>query len=236
MEQTRQIKQFPFYDFYAEILNGLNDESAGRITKQMCEYMFSKSPLAELTDGKERFLWGNLVDVLEESKEHLLNGTQPKGLNMKMKHFTFQENFYEALLLLDDKQGGQYIKAISGYMFKDKTPTLKPPLDSFFALAKRKLDLSKTRRRVGSKGGKTERIPVTTEQVKKADEFAGASIGMDGFLQRYPQIRNDIYKSSMHLTSGIDWTTLAYELPDSPYRDCKSLYQILTHCNEIIGK
>ena len=26
MEQIRQIKQFPFYDFYAEILNGLNDE------------------------------------------------------------------------------------------------------------------------------------------------------------------------------------------------------------------
>ncbi len=60
MEQTRQIKQFPFYDFYAEILGGLSDESAGRITKQMCEYMFSKSPLAELTDGKERFYWGNL--------------------------------------------------------------------------------------------------------------------------------------------------------------------------------
>ena len=38
MEQTRQIKQFQFYDFYAEILNGLNDESAGRMAKQMCEY------------------------------------------------------------------------------------------------------------------------------------------------------------------------------------------------------
>ena len=82
MEQTRQIKQFPFYDFYAEILNGLNDESAGRMAKQMCEYMFSKLPLAELTDGKERFYWGNLGDVLEESKEHLLNGTQLKGLNI----------------------------------------------------------------------------------------------------------------------------------------------------------
>ena len=235
MEQTSQIKQFPFYDFYAEILNGLKDEEAGRMAKRMCEYMFSKPPPAELTDDKERFYWGNLVDVLKESKEDLFSGRSSTGLNRRMKHFTFQENFYDALLLLDDKQGGQYIKAISGYMFKDKTPTLKPPLDSFFALAKRKLDLSKTRRRVGSKGGKTERIPVTTEQVKKADEFAGASIGIDGFLQRYPQIRNDIYKSSMHLTSGIDWTTLAYELPDSPYRDCKSLYQILMHYNEIVG-
>ena len=235
MEQTRQIKQFPFYDFYAEILNGLNDESAGRMAKRMCEYMFSKSPLAELADGKERFYWGNLVDVLEESKEYLLNGTQPKGLNRKMKHFTFQENFYEALLLLDDKQGGRYVKAICGYMFEDKMPTLKPPMDSFFALAKRKLDLSKTRKRSGSKGGKTKRIPVTAEQVRKEDVFAGASIGMDGFLKQYPHVRNDIYKLSMRLTDGIDWTKLADRLPYSAYRDSTNLYQIVAHYKEIVG-
>ena len=120
-------------------------------------------------------------------------------------------------------------------MFEDKSPTLKPPIDSFFALAKRKLDLSKTRRRVGSKGGKTERISVTTEQVKSVDKMAGMSIGMDGFLKQYPQVRNDIYKSSLHLTSGIDWTTLADELSTSPYCDCKSLYQILMHYDEIVG-
>ena len=236
MEQTRQIKQFQFYDFYAEILSGLNDESAGRIVRLMCEYMFTDNAVAEIKDDKERFYWGNIVDVLQESKENELKGKQSTGLNRKMKHFTFQDNFYDAIKLLDDKQGGQYIKAICGYMFENKMPTLKPPTDGFFILAKRKLDLSKTRKRIGSKGGKAERIPVTTEQVKKADKFAGASIGMDGFLQRYPQVRKDIYKSSMHLTSGIDWTTLAYELPASPYRDCKSLYQILTHCDEIIGK
>lgn len=56
---------------------------------------------------------------------------------------------------------------------------LKPPLDSFFTLAKRKLDLSKTRKRIGSKGGKTERIPVTTEQVKAADTMRGQSIEAD---------------------------------------------------------
>ena len=236
MEQTGQIKQFPFYDFYAEILSGITDEEAGRMAKRMCKYIFSQEPPEEITDGKERFYWGNLVDVLEESKADLLNGRSSTGLNRRMKHFTFQENFYDALQLLDDKQGGQYVKAICGYMFEDKSPTLKPPIDSFFALAKRKLDLSKTRRRVGSKGGKTERIPVTSEQVKSADKMAGVSIGIDGFLKQYPQVRNDIYKSSMHLTSGIDWTTLADELPTSPYYDCKSLYQILTHYDEIIGE
>lgn len=235
MEQTRQIKQFQFYDFYAEILNGLNDESAGRIARLMCEYMFTDNAVAEIKDDKERFYWGNIVDVLQESKDNELNGKQSTGLNRKMKHFTFQDNFYDAIKLLDDKQSGQYIKAMCGYMFENKTPTLKPPTDGFFMLAKRKLDLSKTRKRNGSKGGKAERIPVTVEQVKKADIMAGASIGMDGFLKKYSQIRNDLYKPSMHLASGIDWTTLADKLPYSPYRECKSLYQILSHYNEIVG-
>ena len=234
MEQTRQIKQFQFYDFYAEILNGLNDKSAGRIARLMCEYMFTDTAVAEIKDDKERFYWGNIVDVLEESKVNGLNGKQSTGLNRKMKHFTFQDNFYDAIKLLDDKQSGQYIKAICGYMFENKTPMLKPPINSFFALAKRKLDLSKTRKRNGSKGGKAERIPVTAEQVKKADIMAGASIGMDGFLKKHPQVRNDLYKPSMHLASGIDWTTLADKLPYSPYRECKSLYQILTHYKEIV--
>ena len=227
MEQTRQNKQFPFYDFYAEILRGLTDEEAGRMTKRICAYMFTHDPVAEITDAKERFYWGNLVDVLEESKK----SATP---NRRMKHFGFQENFYDALQLLDDKQGGQYIKAICGYMFEDKTPMLKPPVDNFFSLAKRKLDLSKLRRRVGSKGGNTERIPVTKEQVRAADQYAAASIGMDGFLKRFPRVKNDIYKSSVHLTVGVDWTILADELPYSSYRDSTSLYQILSHYKEIV--
>ena len=228
MEQTRQNKHFPFYDFYAEILRGLTDEEAGRMTKRMCAYMFTPDPVVDITDAKERFYWGNLVDLLEESKE----SATP---NRRMKHFGFQENFYDALQLLDDKQGGQYVKAICGYMFEDKIPTLKPPLDGFFTLAKRKLDLSKMRRKVGSKGGNTERIPVTKEQVRAADRYAPATIGMDGFLKRFPRVKNDIYKSSVHLAVGVDWTTLADELPSSTYRDSTSLYQILSHYKEIIG-
>ena len=236
MEQTKQIKQFQFYDFYAGILNGLTDESAGRIARLMCEYMFTDNAVADVKDDKERFYWGNIVDVLQESKENEVKGKQSMGLNRKMKHFTFQNNFYNAIKLLDDKQSGQYIKAICGYMFDNKMPILKPPTDGFFILAKRKLDLSKTRKRNGSKGGKAERIPVTAEQVKAADEMRGQSIGMDRFLERNPHIKNDIYKSSMHLTNSVDWTTLDYELPYSEYCDSTSLYQILTHYNEIIGR
>ena len=72
--------------------------------------------------------------------------------------------------------------------------------------------------------------------VKAADKIRGQSIGMEGFLKRNPQVKNDIYKSSMHLAIGIDWNTLDYELPCSEYFDCTSLYEILTHYSDIIGK
>ena len=224
MEQPQAIKQFPFYDFYAEILCTLKDEEAGRLTKRMCAYLFSTEPLPELSDSKERFYWGNLADVLEESKENLVSGKTPTELNRRMKHFTFQENFYDALNLMDDRQGGQYIKAICGYMFEDKLPTLKPPVDSFFALAKRKLDLSKMRKRNGHRGG--------TAKQKRTPE---PPLDMDGFLRRQPQVRNDIYRSSMHLTEGINWSLLNDRLPQSVYRDSTSLYQILIHYRDIVG-
>ncbi|MBR1675710.1 MAG: hypothetical protein IJ706_00150 [Clostridia bacterium] len=64
MEQARQIKQFQFYDFYAEILNGLNDEGAGRMARLICEYMFTDNSEIDVKDDKERFYWGNIVDVL----------------------------------------------------------------------------------------------------------------------------------------------------------------------------
>jgi len=108
-------------------------------------------------------------------------------------------------------------------------------VDLYYTLAKRKLELSKVRSSIGKKGGKAERIPVTTEHVNAIQPEGLSSIGMDGFLKNNPQVKNDIYKSSMHLTEGIDWTMLDYELPNSEYKDCKSLYQILTHNKEIVS-
>ena len=235
MEQTRQIKQFPFYDFYAEILNGLNDESAGQIARLMCEYMFTDNAVADIKDDKERFYWGNIVDVLQKSKENEIKDKQRAGLNRKMNHFTFQDNFYDAIKLLADKQSGQYIKSICGYMFENKTIMLKPPTDGFFILAKRKLDLSKTRKRNGSKGGKKEKMPVIKEQTSVINEITREQLDMDGFLKCNPQIKNNIYPLSMRLTDGVDWTKLADKLPYSAYRDSMNLYQIVAHYKEIFG-
>ncbi len=234
--KQKQLKQFTFYDLYAELMDVLNDEERGKLLRHICGYMFTDREQNELTDKKLIYLWGNIIDYLDVDKQAQLNGRTAKGLNGQMRHFTFYRNFYEAVELIEDKQAGQYIKAVYNYALNNNEPSkLVSPVDLYYTLAKRKLELSKVRSSIGKKGGKAERIPVTTEQVNAIQPKGLSSIGMDGFLANNPQVKNDIYKSSMHLTEGIDWTMLDEELPNSAYRDCKSLYQILTHYKEIIG-
>lgn len=234
MEQ-KQLRQFTFYDLYAELMDVLNDEERGKLLRRMCEYMFTDGEQIELTDKKLNFLWGNIIDYLDVDKQAQLNGKTVRA-SRQMRHFTFYRNFYEAVELMEDKQAGQYIKAVYNFALNNAEPSKLPsPVDLYFTLAKRKLELSKVRSNIGKKGGKAERIPVTCEQVNAIQPVGLSSIGMDGFLKNNPQVKNDIYKSSMHLTEGIDWTMLDYELPNSAYKNCKSLYQILTHHREIIG-
>ena len=234
MEQ-KQLKQFTFYDLYAELRDILNDEDRGKLLRRMCGYMFVGGGQTELTDKKLIFLWGNIVDYLEADKQAQLSGKKVRSTR-NMRHFTFYRNFYEAVELIEDKQAGQYIKAVYNYALNDIEPSkLTPPVDLYYTLAKRKLALSKVRSNVGKKGGNTQRIPVTIEQVSAIQPRGVSSIGMDGFLKNNPQVKNDIYKSSLHLTEGIDWTMLDEELSVSPYHNCKSLYQILTHYKEIVS-
>ena len=234
MEQ-KQLKQFAFYDLYAELMDVLNDEERGKLLRCMCEYVFMDGEQNELADKKLIFLWGNIVDYLDADKQAQLNGKSVRA-SRQMKHFTFYRNFYEAVELMEDKQAGQYVKAIYNYALNSVEPSkLSSPVDLYYTLAKRKLALSKVRSSIGKKGGSAERIPVTIEQVNAVQPKGLSSIGMEGFLKNNPQVKNDIYQSSMHLTEGIDWTTLDEELYTSKYSECKSLYQILTYYKEIVG-
>lgn len=221
MEQT-QLKQFTFYDLYAELMDVLNDEERGKLLRRMCEYMFTDEAQNQLADKKLIFLWGNIVDYLEADKQAKLSGKTVRASG-RMQHFTFYRNFYEATELMEDKQVGQYIKAVYNYALNNAEPSkLVPPVDLYYTLAKRKLKLSKVRSSVGKKGGKAERIPATIEQINAIQPQGLSSIGIEGFLKRNPQVKNDIYKSSMHLTEGINWTSLDEELRYSEYMDCKS--------------
>lgn len=233
--ENKQRKQFTFYDLYAELMDVLNDEERGKLLRRMCEYMFTNGEQNELTDKKLIYLWGNIVDYLEADKQAQESGKSVRA-NRQMWHFTFYRNFYEAVELMEDKQVGQYVKAIYNYALNNAEPNkLSSPVDLYYTLAKRKLALSKVRSNIGKKGGKAVRKLVTCEQVAAIQPSGLSSIGMDGFLKNNPHVKNDIYKSSMHLTEGIDWTMLDEELRISRYHDCKSLYQILTHYKEIVG-
>lgn len=233
MEGKTQLTKFTFYDLYAELMDTLTDEERGKLLRAMCAYAFEDAPPA-LTDKKLVYLWGNIVDTLCVDKEAQESGRTPKGLNRQMKHFMFHRNFYEALPLMDDKQAGQFAKAIYNYALNEQEPLkLSSPVDTYYKLAKRKLQLSKTRSKIGKIGGNAPRVKVTDEQI---NEQTSVELGLnfDEFLRRNPQITNDIYKTSQHLIERVDWAMLDYCLPKSPYREYTSLYKILTHYDEIL--
>ena len=106
-------------------------------------------------------------------------------------------------------------------------------MDTYYRLAKRKLQLSKTRSKIGKIGGNAPRVKVTDEQI---NEQTSVELGLnfDEFLRRNPQITNDIYKTSQHLTERVDWSMLDYCLPISKYQNCTSLYKILSNYDEIL--
>ena len=233
MEQ-KQLRQFTFYDLYWDLIKQSDDSSAGRMVRNICQYMFTNETVIEPHDDKENFFWSNIVDLLEEDKQIELSGKQPKNLNSKMRHFTFWDTYYKAIRLMTEAESGQYVKAICDYMFNGTERKLKPPTDAYFALAKRKLELSRKRKKVGSIGGKQERVKVTDEQVE-AVMNTECSISFDEFMRLHPNVQNDLYSSRLYLLNDVDWTRLDKGLDRRPdYKKCNSLYQLLVHYKEIV--
>ena len=119
-------------------------------------------------------------------------------------------------------------------MFNGAERKLKPPVDAYFALAKRKLGLSRTRKKIGSVGGKQERVKVTDEQVE-AVTSTECGVSFDEFMSMHPNVQNDLYASRQHLLNGVDWAWLDIGMDRQPqWKRCNSLYQLLTHYKEII--
>ena len=121
-------------------------------------------------------------------------------------------------------------------MFEGKQLTkLKPPVDSYFAFAKLKLELSKLRAASGKKGGKTERVKVTNEEIDNQVKKGEFILSFNEFMQRNPHVKNDLYQSNRHLLDGIhDWTFIDAGLSLSKFNDCTSLTTILENRKEIV--
>lgn len=232
-----QLKHFTFYDLYWRLVKNVNNITAGRIIKNICAYEFCGEQPTIITDDTEGFIWSNIEDILARVKQLEASGKTPKSFNKKMPHFAFVDAYYKAIKLMSDEDSGAYLKALCGYMFEGKeSKKLKPPVDMYFDLAKTKLELSKVRIKSGSKGGKTEKVKVTDEQINKATSKPYQAISFDEFMRLHPNIKNDLYASRLHLLDKVDWGFLDIGLNNSKeYKDCTSLYAILTHYKEIIS-
>ena len=86
---------------------------------------------------------------------------------MRNKFFKFSENYAKVIKHLDDKQAGQYVKAISDYAFEGKTYAGKDTaVKTAFVFTKQQIDEDKFYREKGKLGGQkiAERKRETEEE------------------------------------------------------------------------
>ena len=86
---------------------------------------------------------------------------------MRNKFFKFNENYAKVIKHLDDKQAGQYVKAISDYAFEGKTYAGKDAaVKTAFTFTKQQIDEDKFYREKGKLGGQkiAERKRETEEE------------------------------------------------------------------------
>ena len=124
---------------------------------------------------------------------------------------------------MTDEEIWQYIKSIYGYTVDGVEPTdLNNNVALYFNLAKRKLDISKTRSVVGKHGGKSQKQT--------------AEMTLEQFLSAHPHIRNNLYGNAVELVKDKDFSVLSDKLKaSSKWANEPSLYKILSHYDEIIS-
>lgn len=77
---------------------------------------------------------------------------------MQNKFFKFNESYAKAIRNLDDKQTGQYVKAIADYAFENKTYSGKDTVvKTAFELTKPRIDEENFYREKGRLGGQKSR-------------------------------------------------------------------------------
>ena len=231
----KKLTRFTFYDMYWNVIKNAKDEEIGRFIKAVCAFVFDNVPMAPPKSAQEDYYQSCILSELEEVKRLEAQGKVPKKYNQKMLHFAFLDVYYKAIKLMNDEDSGAYLKALCSYAFNGKqTSKLKPPVDGYFEFAKLKLELSKIRATSGKKGGKSERVKVTDEEIDSKTEKLEFILSYEDFMKAHPHIVNDLYQSNKHLLNGItDWTPIDVGLDYSAYKNCKSLTKILENRKEI---
>lgn len=224
-----QLKQFTFYELYADILNGLNDVDAGKFAKRICEYEFGNVEPNDAMTDKEVFYWSNISDMLAEVKEIEAQGKMPKKFNFRAKHFTFYDTYYNAMKLLNDRQSGVFVKAICEYMFGGVMPNFNDKtMQGYFNLCKRKMDISKQRKSVGTVGGNVKKkLKKETEVLTESESMLTETMTYDKFRQKYPEIQGELYGSAERYKTALDWVDVAAKLEtDIDFQSETNIYRL----------
>ena len=212
------MEQFTFYELYADILQSMDDVSAGKLASCICAYEFEdKEPAGELSD-RENFYWSNIADILKEVKETERAGKVPKKFNLQSRHFTFYETYYNAMKLLNVRKRGVFVKAICAYMFGNEEPKFADrTIQGYFNLCKRKMDLSKKRKASGRTGGVQKKKvnaasptedPTPTPQGIQTDT-PQEKLTYEDFRAAYPEIQGSLFGSAERYKQALNWSDVA---------------------------
>ena len=247
---NNKIDKFTFYELYADILQGLDDTSAGKLVSYICEFEFAdtKPTDNEMTD-KENFYWSNLSDILEEVKETECAGKKPKKYNLQSEHFTFYDTYYKAMKLMNMKKRGTFIKAICAYMFgREELKFEDKTIQGYFNLCKRKMDLTKKRKNSASRGkslrhspsagqdeqrtievGKQQPVPLTEEQ---NTPIRREELTYSDFRKAYPDIQGNLFGMAERYITALDWTEVAAKVEtDEELRKEKDIFYLVKTYN-----
>lgn len=234
------MEQFTFYEWYADILQSMDDISAGKLANCICAYEFEdrepREPKEQLSD-KEDFYWSNIVGILKEVKETESIGKIPKKYNLQSRHFTFYETYYKAMKLMNTRKQGVFVKAICAYMFGNEEPKFDDgTMQGYFTLCKRKMDVSKKRKSSGQRGGAQKKkvcaVPLTEEEVSDFQRTETVTspkvLTYEDFRNAYLNIQGSLFGSAERYKTDLDWADVAAKYDaDDELQNARSIFQLV---------
>ena len=231
------MEQFTFYEWYADILQSMDDISAGKLANCICAYEFEdREPMEQLSD-KEDFYWSNIAGILKEVKETESIGKIPKKYNLQSKHFTFYKTYYKAMKLMNTRKQGIFVKAICAYMFGNEEPKFEDgTMQGYFTLCKRKLDVSKKRKSSGQRGGAQKKkvcaVPLTEEAVSEFQRtemvVLPKILTYEDFRNAYPDIQGSLFGSAERYKMDLDWGDVAAKYDaDEELKNVRNIFQLV---------
>ena len=231
------MEQFTFYEWYADILQSMDDISAGKLANCICAYEFEDRESAEELSDRESFYWSNIADILKEVKETESIGKIPKKYNLQSKHFTFYETYYKAMKLMNIKKQGIFVKAICAYMFENEEPKFEDgTMQGYFTLCKRKMDVSKKRKSSGRRGGAQKKkvcaVPLTEEEVSDFQRTETVTspkvLTYEDFCNAYLNIQGSLFGSAERYKTDLDWADVAAKYDaDDELQNARSIFHLV---------